>query len=244
MLVLIPTAGKNSFTSSVPFSAILNLCTTQFYQYPVQSVNNVLRVYTFALNCRKVYNGFPMQTNQARQNIYILRVQTKWRPTQAHLIISCSFSSSSCCLLNTSSICFLSASSRWERSGIGGREGRLLVVDIMPELIYPPVYSNPDTDAMNTLDSTLIYIDISNPDREKRLSEYSSLSTFFFSILLPRYSHYQNCMIFILSNDLQLVENVIVEIICEISVIYFATLTMRHLLNIYVKTANHLPGCS
>lgn len=53
----------------------------------------------------------------------------------------------------------------------------------MPELIYPPVYSNPDTDAMNTLDSTLIYIDISNPDREKRLSEYSSLSTFFFSIL-------------------------------------------------------------
>lgn len=26
----------------------------------------------------------------------------------------------------------------------------------------------------------------------------------FFSILLPRYSHYQNCMIFILSNDLQL----------------------------------------
>lgn len=60
MLVLIPTAGKNSFTSSVPFSAILNLCTTQFYQYPVQSVNNVLRVYTFALNCRKVYNGFPM----------------------------------------------------------------------------------------------------------------------------------------------------------------------------------------
>lgn len=114
----------------------------------------------------------------------------------------------------------------------------------MPELIYPPVYSNPDTDAMNTLDSTLIYIDISNPDREKRLSEYSSLSTFFFQFFLPRYSHYQNWMIFILSNDLQLVENVIVEIICEISVIYFATLTMRHLLNIYVKTANHLPGCS
>lgn len=50
---------------------------------------------------------------------------------------------------------------------------------------------------MNTLDSTLIYIDISNPDREKRLSEYSSLPTFFFSILLLRYSHYQNWMIFI-----------------------------------------------
>lgn len=60
MLVLIPTAGKNSFTSSVPFSAILNLCSTQFHPYPVQSVNNVLKVYTFALNCRKVYNGYPM----------------------------------------------------------------------------------------------------------------------------------------------------------------------------------------
>lgn len=85
---------------------------------------------------------------------------------------------------------------------------------------------------------------IQSGQRKTALGILLTFYIFFFQFFLPRYSHYQNCMIFILSNDLQLVENVIVEIICEISVIYFATLTMRHLLNIYVKTANHLPGCS
>lgn len=78
MLVLIPTAGKNSFTSSVPFSAILNLCSTQFHPYPVQSVNNVLKVYTFALNCRNLKCTTVIRCRQIKR----AKISTFWECRQ------------------------------------------------------------------------------------------------------------------------------------------------------------------
>lgn len=53
-------------------------------------------------------------------------------------IISCSRSSSSRWRFKTSSIIFLSSSFKWDRSGIGGRDGRR-VADISPSVqIYSP----------------------------------------------------------------------------------------------------------